>query len=149
MSSLAPDFPFNELPGNTIVPDPEEKEIFIPYLNRLYEDVAFAVNNKDNIYFTAPITDTATNIPNMPNLGAYVICISGVDTGMPAYVFALAKNNANLAGAISAALISQVGTIAPWVGATLTITSTTTNFQINHSVTNVIGNFNFRFIGTQ
>jgi hypothetical protein len=149
MSSLPPDFPFLELDNATICPSPSADNLFIPYFNRLYENIALSVNARDFIYFTAPITDKATNIPNMANFGAFLLCVSGATTGMPAYVWALTKADQSAAGVGFVALTSQVGTVAPWVAATLTISSTGTNFQIRHSVAATIGNFNFRFIGTQ
>jgi hypothetical protein len=147
MTILPSNFTFNELPSNTIIPPLEEEAVFIQYLNRLYEDIAFAVNNKDNIFYTIPITSGVVNIPNMTNFGAFIVCVSGVSTGMPAYTWALTKASNNAMGTV-AILTSQVGTIAPWVGATLTITSTAKNYQIRHSVANTIGNFNIRFIST-
>lgn len=147
MSSLPSNFTFNELPGNTIVPTFENEEIFSQYFNRIYEDIAFAVNNKDNIFYTIPITSSAVDIPIIPNFGAFLLCISGTDSGMPAYTWALTKADANLVGVFTT-LLNQVGTSAPWVGATLTITSTLTNYQIRHSVANRSGNFNMRIIST-
>lgn len=133
------------LPPNTIVP--EDDFLFIPYLNRLYDEIALTVNNKDNIYFTAPITDTAANIYNLPNFGAYIICVSGQDTTLPTLTASLCKADATAAGAI-AVLGAQVGTGA-WAGNALTITSTATNFQIAHNRAGVTGNFNIRILGTQ
>lgn len=147
--TLPSEIVFNELPGNTIVPSMQFDMIFIQYLNRLYEDIAFAVNNKDNVFFPIRITDTPTDIPLLPNFGAFIVAISGALSGQPAYVTGLTKADALLAGDVPVLPISsQVGTLAPWVGATLTITSTLTNFQINHNVPNVVGNFNLRFITT-
>lgn len=147
MSILPPQFPFNELPENTIVPPPSEDENdFIQYLNRLYEDIAFAVNSKDSIFFTIPISNAPTDIPNLPTFGAFILCVSGTQTGMPSYVWALTKNNSSLVGTVNI-LSNQVGTITPWVGATLTVTSTATNFQIQHSVATT-ANFNIRFLTT-
>ena len=134
------------LPPNTIVP--ENNALFIPYLNRLYEDIAFTVNNKDDDYFQIAITDVASNIPNLPNFGSFIICVSGSVTGLPTITASLTKASASSAGVI-VVLGSQAGTTAPWVAATLTITSTATNFQINHSVAATTGNFNIRIIGTQ
>lgn len=133
------------LPPNTIVP--ENDFLFIPYLNRLYEDIALTVNNKDNIYFLSPITSTAANISNLPNFGAYVICVSGAETTLPTITASLCKSDATATGSV-VVLGSQAGTGA-WAGATLTITSTATNFQIAHSRTGVTGNFNIRILGTQ
>jgi hypothetical protein len=133
------------LPPNTIVP--EEDSLFIPYLNRLYEDIAFTVNNKDNTFFQIPISSTASNIPNLPNFGAFVVCISGSDSTLPTITASLCKSSAIGAGSI-AVLGSQVGTAA-WAGNSLTITSTATNFQIAHNRAGVNANFNIRILGTQ
>jgi hypothetical protein len=133
------------LPPNTIVP--EEDALFIPYFNRLYEDIAFTVNNKDNTFFQIPITSSATSIPNLPNFGAFIVCVSGTDSTLPTITASLCKSSAIVAGSI-AVLGSQVGTAA-WAGNTLTITSTATNFQIAHNRASVNANFNIRIVGTQ
>lgn len=133
------------LPPNTIVP--ENDFLFIPYLNRLYEDISLTVNNKDNIYFEAPITSTATNIPNLPNFGAYIVCISGTLSTLPTLTASLCKSTSTSSGSV-AVLGSQNGSGA-WAGISLTITSTSTNFQIAHNNTGVPGNFNIRILGTQ
>lgn len=146
-------YDYNELPENTVVPPPSEDENdFIMYFNRLYEDIAFAVNNKDNVFSPISITSSATNIPNLPNFGAFIICVSGQETGMPSYVWALSKATANAAGT-AVVLTSQVGTITPWVGATLTISDSgvvngLSNYQIRHSVAGRSGNFNIRYLTT-
>lgn len=133
------------LPPNTIVPT--DDALFVPYLNRLYEDIAFAVNNKDNGPFQIPITSSATNIPNLANFGAFVVCVSGTDTTLPTLTASLCKADAGATGSI-AVLGSQMGTGA-WAGNALTITSTATNFQVSHNNTGVTGNFNIRILGTQ
>ena len=133
------------LPPNTIVP--ENDFLFIPYLNRLYEDIALTVNNKDNIYFAAPITSSASNIPNLPNFGAYIICVSGTTNTLPTITASLCKSTATSAGSV-AVLGSQSGSGA-WAGISLTITSTSSNFQISHNNAGVTGNFNIRILGTQ
>lgn len=133
------------LPPNTIVP--ENEDLFISYFNRLYEDIAFCVNNKDNNFFPIPITDTASDIPNIPNFGAFIVCVSGVDSTLPTITASLCKADATAGGSI-AVLGSQVGTGA-WAANALTITSTATNFQIAHDRAAVTGNFNIRIIGTQ
>lgn len=148
MSSLPPDFSFDDLPPNTIVPPITQEDIFIPYLNRLYEEIALAVNQRDFIFFTIPITHSAANIPNMENFGAFLICVSGTGPGLPTLTASLSKPDPTIAGNI-VVIDSQAGTIAPFSAATLTISSTATNFQIAHSVANTTGNFNIRFIGTQ
>ncbi len=133
------------LPPNTIVP--EDDNLFISYLNRLYEEIAFCANNKDNIYFEIPITDAPTDIPNLPNFGAFIVCVSGVDSDLPTITASLCKSDSSAAGAI-VVLGFQAGTGA-WAGNVLTITSTATNFQIQHNRAGVIGNFNIRIVGTQ
>lgn len=133
------------LPPNTVVP--EDEALFIAYLNRLYEDIAFTVNNKDDIEFQIPITSTAANIPNIPNFGAFIICVSGSLTNLPTITASLCKADATAAGSV-ATLGSQVGTNA-WAGNALIVSSTATNFQIRHDRGGVTGNFNIRIIGTQ
>lgn len=140
-----PVFEFAFLPTTTVVP--QSDDLFIPYLNKVYEEIAFAVNEKDDSYFPWPITDTATNFPNVPNFGAFIVCISGETTSLPTITASLCKASATAAGSI-AVLGSQVGTGA-WAGNALTITSTTTNFQVKHNRTGVTGNFNIRVLGTQ
>lgn len=134
------------LPPNTIVP--ENEDLFISYFNRLYEDIAFAVNNKDDKFFPIAITNTPANIPNVPNFGSYIICVSGVANGLPTLTASLCKASSAIAGVVTP-IGNQAGNIAPWAAATLTITSTATNFQIQHSVAGQTGNFNIRIIGTQ
>lgn len=146
---------FPPVPPNTVVP--EDKDLFIPYFNRTYEDLASSLNNKDNIFFPIAITDTAENIPNIPNFGSFIICVSGKDpvkdgTGaivgwLPTITASLCKSSAAASGSV-AVLGSQAG-VGTWSPFVLTITSTATNFQIAHNNTGVTGNFNIRFIGTQ
>jgi hypothetical protein len=141
--------PFIELPSvapNTIVPS--EEALFNPYFIQLYEDIAFAVNAKDYSFYPIPITDTATNIPNVANFGSFLLSISGVSSGMPTLNVSCCKADSGIAGSV-AVIGSQAGTVAPWAAATLTVTSTATNFQIKHSVAGATGNFNIRIIGTQ
>ena len=130
----------------TIVP--EDKDLFIPYFNQLYGDIVTAVNTRDSSYFVMSITNTAANIPNLANYGAFIICVSGQASTLPSLTAAVNKASATAAGVVTP-LSSQAGTAAPWAAATLTISSTTTNFQIAHSVAGVTGNFNVRIIGTQ
>ena len=142
--------PFNNVlrgivPPSTIVPS--NKDLFIPYLTRLYEDLATAVNNKDNIYYSIPITSTPADIPGLANFGAFIVCVSGVDSTLPTLTASLCKADSTASGSVTP-IGSQVGTGA-WAGNALTITSTATNFQINHDRAGVTGNFNIRIIGTQ
>lgn len=133
------------LPPNTIVP--ENKDLFIPYFNRTYEDIAFAVNGKDTIAFPFAITHMAQNIPNVNNFGSFLIAVSGSSSGMPTLTASLCKASSSSSGVINV-IGSQAGTTGVWSGATLTITSTATNFQINHSVASTTGNFSIRLISS-
>lgn len=133
------------LPTSTIVPT--NHDLFVPYFNRTYEGIALTVNQKVGSYFQIPITDTAANIPNLPNFGSYILCISGSNTDLPTTVVALAKADATAAGVV-AVLTSQVGTNA-WAGNALTVSATATNFQVKHNRAGVTGNFNLQILGTQ
>jgi hypothetical protein len=144
MTGKLPLFP--TLPNTTIVP--QDEKLFIPYLNRLYEDIANTVNFKDNNFYQMAITNTPTPIVNIPNFGAFIICVSGTNSGLPTITASLCKADMGASGSI-AVLGSQAGTVAPFAAATLTITSSATNFLIHHSVANTTGNFNLRVIGTQ
>lgn len=150
-----PDIVLPSLPPNTIVP--EDDNLFLPYLNRLYEDIAFTVNNKDNNFFPIPITSTPQNIPNLPNFGAYILCVSGEDADrnssgaiigwLPTITASLCKSSASASGQV-VQLGFQAGT-GSWNTFVLTINATATNFQISHNNTGVTGNFNIRILGTQ
>ena len=146
MTTLPPRISQGVVPQSTIVPD--DDNLFIPYFTRTYENLAQAINAKDNTQFTAAITSTPTNIPNIANYGSFLLCVSGEGSGLPAITIGLCKASNAAAGA-SSAITSQAGTDAPWVGKVLTVTSTASNFQIAHNAAGVTGNFNFRIIGTQ
>jgi hypothetical protein len=133
------------VPISTIIPTNED--LFVPYFTRTYEDLATAINNKDNIYFQIPIKSTAANIPNLPNFGAFIVCVSGSDSTLPTITASLCKSSSSVAGSV-AQLGFQAGT-ATWAGKVLTITSTASSFQIAHNNTGVTGNFNIKIIGTQ
>lgn len=154
MTISYPTEPFTELPYTTIVPDPEDKFMFIPWLTRTYEEIAQTVNLKDWKYYTIPVGTTKSDIQNIPNMGAFIICIAGTMDGMPACTYSLIKTSSTTAG--NPALIqtqegTTIGTNTDWNGVSLLIstTSSSTNFQINHNgAAGLIGNFNVRFIGT-
>ena len=133
------------LPPNTIVPANED--LFIAYLNRLYEDIASAVNSKDFNFYPMAISDVPQNILNLPTFGAFLICVSGVDSTLPTITASLCKADRTAAGSVTG-IGAQVGTVA-WAGNALAITSTATHFQIAHDRAGVTGNFNVRIIGTQ
>ncbi len=133
---------------------PKEENLFNPYFIKLYQQIAFAVNTKDDTGFTVPITSAPSDMVNIPNFGAYIVCVSGGPsqsppaTGdtLPTLTASLCKSTSTAAGSI-AVLGSQAGTGA-WAGINLTITSTATNFQIAHNRAGVTGNFNTRVIGS-
>jgi len=154
MTISYPNFAQATLPETTIVPDPDNKELFIPWLTRLYEDIAIVVNQKDWLAFTIPVADQShpTVIPNIPNQGSFIICISGVSDGMPGCTYSLIKSISTAAGNPSM-IQTQAGStfndITSWNGVKLIITSNANNFLISHDgATGLIGNFNIRFIGT-
>jgi len=140
-TSLVP----SSLPPNTIVP--EKWDLFIPYLNRLYEDIASTVNAKDNNFYPMAITDTAQDILNLPTFGAFIICVSGVDDTLPTKTASLCKASKTAAGSVTG-IGAQVGT-GTWAGNTIIISSSATHFQIRHDRAGVTGNFNIKIIGTQ
>lgn len=126
---------------------PTNWELFIPYFTRFYEQIASTVNNKDNIAFTMPISDIPADIINVPQFGAFIICVSGLDSTLPTLTASLCKSDSSAAGAITM-IGFDVGTGA-WLGNALTITSTPTRFQIAHDRVGVTGGFSIRVIGTQ
>lgn len=143
-------FPYNAytqpfLPTTTIVPT--DDDLFVPYFNRTYEAIALTVNQKVGSYFQIPITSSAVNIPNLPLFGSYILCISGSLSTLPCIVVALSKADATASGVV-AVLTHQAGTGA-WAGNLLTVSSTSTNFQVKHDNTGVTGNFNLQILGTQ
>lgn len=139
------------LPPNTIVPMPvDQEDLFVQYFNRLYEDIAFALNMRDFIAYPIPITDVAQNIPNIPNFGSFLVCVAGVDSDQPTGIWTLCKSDSSAAGTMGATnpLCSQAGA-GDWALNVLTITSTATNFQIAHDRANFTANFKIRILGTQ
>jgi hypothetical protein len=149
--SLDTSFPQVELPylpPNTIVPNPvDETDTFIQYFNRLYEEIAFNMNQRDFTYFAIPISSTAADIPNIPNFGAYIICVSGVDSTQPTITASLVKSTTSIAG-VATTLGTQAGSGA-WAGFNILLTSSTSNFRIRHDRPGVTANFFIRIIGTQ
>ncbi len=141
----SPFFPF--LPPNTIVPNTQNIDTIIQYWNRTYEEIAYNVNARDLNFFPMPISSTAQNIIAVNNFGAYIICVSGLETTLPVITASLVKSTATTTGVINV-LGTQAGTGA-WAGFNLTITSTPSNFQIQHNRTGVTETFNVRVIGTQ
>ena len=127
---------------------PEEPELLIPYLTRQFEDISTSVNSRDFNFFPMAISPTAASIINLPTFGSFIICISGVASGLPCLTASVCKNASTSAASI-AVLGSQAGTAVNFVGATLTLSSTASNIQVALVGSSSTGNFNVRFIGTQ
>lgn len=141
-------FPFvntGELPTTTIVP--ESEDLYFPYFNRTYEDIASVVNQKDSKFFPISISDSPQNIPNVPNFGAYLVMVSGSISTLPTKTVSLCKADATAAGVVTP-IGSQAGTGA-WAGNLILVTSTARNFQIAHDRAGVTATFNIRIVGTQ
>lgn len=155
MTITFPNFDFPFLEETTIVPDPSNKELFLPWLTRLYEDIAVVVNDKDWRTFTIPIGATVSDIPNIANQGAFIICICGENDGMPGCTYSLIKTNSTALGVpsmLQSESGTQIGDDFSWLGVRLVIPAVTTltNFQIHHDgASDLIGNFIIRFIGTR
>lgn len=132
------------LPTTTIVPSPSDEMIYLQYFNRLYEDIARAVNQRDCISFNMDVTSTAQNIPNISNFGAFIIAVSGTTTGQPAQTASIVKSDSGVAGVINV-IGTQAGTGA-WNTNTIIISSTASNFQIRHDRAGVTGKFNISII---
>ncbi len=156
-------FKLANLPQTIIWPDDEDE---IPwFMENMYQLLVQAINLKDFNYFPMAIGRTPTQIPNLRNFGAYLLCVGGTDkivnpqTGaiswLPSYVWALAKTQDTVAGTIPATpLADQPGVGGVWAGATLALTSLTLDsgeivYAINHSVTGRTAGFNVRIVGTQ
>ena len=135
---------FPTLTTTTIVPT--DKSLFNPYFTRQYESIAATVNFKDNSFYPMAISDIPTNIVNLLSFGAFIICVSGVDSTLPTLTASLCKSDMTTAGQVIV-IGSQAGTGA-WAGNNLTITSTATNFQIAHDRAGITANFNVRVILT-
>jgi len=97
-----------------------------------YNSIVDSLVRKKIFSFEMPIDNTARDIPFVPQSGAFLILVQGIDDGMPAYTAACSKVAVAAAGSISA-LDSQAGSGATWNTITLAITSTATNFQIAHT----------------
>lgn len=155
-------FQFPNLPVSIIWPNnPDDVPWF---MNRLYEQMALSINSKDFNYFPMAISDTASQIQNLRNFGAYLLCVGGTNniinpaTGivnwLPCYVWPLAKSKDTIAGTIPAPLTFQNGVGDIWNGATLTLSSIasvngTQVYALNHNKAGLTGSFNIRIVGTQ
>lgn len=141
-------YPTSDRPS--VIPEtiiPEDEWLFFPWLRDRLEEISDATNARDFQAYQMSITSTAQNIINVPNFGAFIICVSGTTSTLPTLVAALVKSDAAAAGTV-ASLTSQAGT-GSWNTFNLTITSTSTNFQIAHNNTGITGNFSIRLVATQ
>jgi hypothetical protein len=144
------------LPQSTIVPDTDDLQTFMQYLTRLYEDIAFAVNNRDFIFFTMAITNKPTTIPNLPLFGSFLILISGQTPGLPCVSTIINKADIFQKG-LTYELSQQDGNVAPWSTIGLMIVNNVSppstgeiTIQVLHDgPSTLIGNFNVRIMGTQ
>ena len=153
--------------NTTIVPDTNDLQTFLQFLTRLYEDIAFAVNQRDFVFFPMAVPPPANLVPpnpppeilpqqitNMPLFGSFVVCVSGEDAGLPCATYAINKADIFQAG-VYTLLSSQAGNVAPWIGFNVTIQDNpapppTGEISITISNTSTMtGNFNIRIIGTQ
>jgi hypothetical protein len=160
-----PDVQLPYLPPNTIVPE-EYDYTFIQYFNRIYEDIAFAVNARDFVFFTIPIDNKYKTIPNLPLFGSFFILVSGETPGLPCVTTVVNKADIYQKG-FTSEIAQQDGNVAPWntgkipgggkiglqvnnaTGANIPSTGEIA-IQIRHDgPDNLIGNFNIRLIGTQ
>lgn len=155
-------FDLPNLPQSIVWP---QNDADIPwFMNRLYEQMALSINSRDFNYFPMAISDTASQIQNLRNFGAYLLCVGGTNnvinpaTGvvnwLPSYVWPLAKAQDTVAGTLPAPLTFQNGTGDIWAGATLTLSSivsfnNTQVYALNHNKAGLVGSFNIRIVGTQ
>ncbi len=143
-----PDVPFANLPPLTIVPHPvDDTENFMQWMNRFYEEIGFVANARVYPYYTINISDVATDIPNLPQFGAFLVMVSGIASTQPVKTWSLVKSTETAAGIVNF-LGTQAGS-GIWAGINLTITSTATNFQISHNLAGVTATFNISVMGTQ
>lgn len=144
------------LSRTTIVPVPTDIPTFVQYLTRVYEDISFAVNARDFVFFTIPITNTPTTIPNLPLFGTFIILVSGQTPGLPCVTVSMNKADIYQNGYLSE-LSQQDGNIPAWSGIGLKVVNNSSppstgeiTIQIYHDgASTLIGNFNVRIIGTQ
>lgn len=145
---MIPYQPFLNLPPQTVVPNPvDDTQNFIEFMNRFYEEIGFIVNARQIPYYTINISDVAEDIPNLPQFGAYLVCVSGIASTQPTGVWSLCKSDSTAVG-FGAEITNQAGT-GIWAGINLVIAATTNTFQIYHGLTGTTGVFNISVFGTQ
>lgn len=151
--------------NTTIVPELKDAFTFNQFLTRVYEDIAYAVNQRDFVYFPIAVPPTPAvgpplinpqPIQNMPLYGSFLVCISGIQPGLPCATYAVNKADIYQAG-VYTLLSSQAGNIAPWVGFNVQLQDNPVAFrpitgEIDITIFNtstMTGNFNIRVISTQ
>jgi len=154
-------FQYPNLPVSIIWPENQED---VPwFMMRLYEQMAYAINSKDNGIFQMSIGDSFVRIPNMNSSGAYIINISGAGPYVDslgrinfwgASVFLVTKSDPSAAG-LDTEPQSQPGT-----GPTLNNAGFLLSYAefpsgsgqfyttIRHNIPNIIGTFNVNIQGT-
>lgn len=157
-------YQYPNLPVSIIWP---ENETDIPwFMARLYEQMTFAINQKDNGVFQMAISTTPTLIPNMDSTGSYLINISGSQPFVgtdgtlnywPSYIFQCCKTSPTQDG-VSTYTNNQDG-VGNDLGGTGLILSFDTNppgapsgptfFYIAHDGPSITGSFNVNIQGTR
>ena len=129
-----------------IIPNPvDSTDDFMRWFYGFYADLQNTINTRKAPYYEITITNTPTNLPLIPNFGAYIVLVSGIQSTLPAASWAVAKSTSGAVGVVNS-LASQAGSGATWAAQTLTLS---TSLQISHSLANTEGRFNVRWIGTQ
>lgn len=154
-------FQYPNLPVSIIWPENEED---VPwFMMRLYEQMAYAINSKDNGVFQMAIGNTFVRIPNMNSIGAYLINISGSgpyfdSNGAINYwgasIFQVTKSDPEANGTDTEPQM-QLG-IGPTLGgagfdlsyAEFPVGSGQIYTTIRHNIPNIVGSFNVNIQGT-
>lgn len=110
---------------------PESPKELNEWLKQLYDEIERLSADTPVTTFTQTITSTPTALERIADYGATLILINGVDSGLPAYSYSTVKSTTGSNGT-SATIASQAGT-GSWGGVTLTLTATSSGFDISHS----------------
>jgi hypothetical protein len=103
------------------------------------------LNSKPLFGYTTSIDDTARDITGVPEYGSFIMIIYAVEGDAPTGIYALTKSNQTAVGTVTT-IVSQVGVNA-WAGNALSVTSTTSNFQVMHDKAGVSADFNITILG--
>jgi len=157
-------YQYPNLPTSIIWPENPKD---IPwFMTRLYEEMAFAINQKDNGIFQMAISENPTQIPNLDTTGSYLINVSGsepyIDSNgrtnyWPSYIFQLTKVDPNADGDwTSTQNTDGVGPTLGAVALTITFQNVPSGtgpkyYFINHSLSGsgIVGSFNVNIQGTR